>query len=1518
MTVSLVPEPLPARPACAAEDDRRAHASRVAAQFPDHAVAIVGMAGRFPDAPDLGTFWRNIRDGVESLLSFSDEDMAAAGVPAAVRRNPRFVPKGTVLDGAADFDAEFFGITAAEARIMDPQHRLLLECGWSALEHAGYAPGRIGSTVGVYAGASMNSYFVDSILRNRPAAEAAGGYQLMLGNDKDFIATRLSYKLDLRGPSMTVQTACSTSLVAVELACRALARRECDMALAGGVSATFPERAGYLFEEGMIFSPDGHCRPFDAEARGTRGGAGVGLVVLKRLAEALNDGDTIHAVIRGIAVNNDGAAKAGYTAPSIEGQIEAIAMAQALGDVDPATIGYVEAHGTGTTLGDPIEIAALTRSFRAGTDAVGYCHLGALKANIGHLDAAAGVAGLIKTVLCLKHATIPPLVNFRTPNPRLDLETSPFSASAEAHDWPAGETPRRAAISSFGIGGTNAHAVLEEAPSLPLAAKRRAEQLIVVSARSAAALSAAARGIGASLSGPEAPALAEAAFTTQTGRCAFAQRRFVVASDPQEAASALDRTAPGTVHEGGARRVAMMFTGQGSQRPGMGQALYDSEPVYRGALDHCAEILAPTLGGDIRDIVFRSGSEELAATRIAQPALFATEYALARLWQSWGVTPAAMIGHSIGEYVAAHLAGVFTLEDALAIVAERGRLMQAMPPGAMVSVALPAAALRQRMGEDLEIAAENAAELSVASGPVEAVAALISALEAEGIACQRLKTSHAFHSRMMEGALDELEAVVAQVPREAPRLPYISNLTGDWITPELATAPSYYARHLRSPVRFEAGIRTLAADPALFLLEVGPGRALATLAQETAPTARDRIAPSLPRAGESGEVSSLLEASGRMWCAGVTLDWSGLHGAAQPRRVPLPGYPFERKRFWLDPAPEPRQAGSADQSQPLTVPGGMQVSLPTWSALPGRTGSTKLDGTWLVLTENKALSEAIAAGLQEAGATGVVTAAPATTLREVAPGIWDVRLSEPGDLQQVLETCEAAPRGIISAIGLGSGADAARAAYDALIGVARCAERLRLARPLRVLAVTEGATAFLGEASANPDANLVAGPVLALNGEDDRLRVRHVDLDAGDPSSWASAIVAEALCEDSELLVALRGGRRWARRYEATSLLPATTPNLRPGAVVLIVGGLGGVGLALARQLMQAAGARVVVTGRRPLPPRDGWEAAIAADHDRAEILHRLIALEAGPGEIAVAALDATDRDGLRALIARISERWGPLDGVIHAAGVAGAGVFAVMQSEGQAEQTFAPKIGGLRALVDVLGDTELGFFAAMSSINAILPVPGASDYAAANAVLDGWVESAEVPAAWKRVLCVNWEGWADLGMAARRADAPTRQLLAPERAAEVLIALLGESAPRAVVTPYDLPGAMLAVKRGLTSRDAAPDPAALAADTPPEATTETVAGAEPSAALFETEDQIEIARIWIELLGVEPQGPDESFFELGGHSLVATRLLSRIEARRGVKLTLRDVFDAPTIRGLAERVQGAGTSAPEQEEFLI
>jgi acyl transferase domain-containing protein len=901
-------------------------------------IAIIGMAGRFPGAATVDAFWANLEAGVESITFFSEQEVEARDSFARSGRADYIRARG-VLKDVDLFDAAFFGYSPKEAEVMDPQHRIFLECAWEAMEDAGYDSEQVAGPIGVFAGQSLNTYLLANLCAHRgfidevTGAFQVGAYTVVLGNDKDYLTTRVCYKLNLRGPGVTVQSACSTSLVAISQACQSLLTFQTDMALAGGISISFPQKRGYLYQEGGMVSADGHCRSFDAAAGGTVFASGAAVVLLKRLEDAVADRDHVYAVIKSTALNNDGSLKVGYMAPSVERQAEVIATAHALAGISADDVGYVEAHGTGTPLGDPIEVEALTRAFRATTQAKGFCALGALKTNVGHMESAAGAAGLIKAALMLERRVMPASLHFTRPNAKIDFTQTPFFVNTERREWKS-KSPRRAGVSSFGVGGTNAHAVLEEAPAAPRSQHPRPFQPLVLSARSEAALDAAASRLAEHLKAHPDLALGDVAFTLQLGRRPFAVRRALACKDLPDAVVALG-SGRGSRANAAPREppVAFLFPGQGAQELGMGAQLYRTEPVFRAEIDACCERLKPELGFDLRERVFQDAQRNdaleaaLQQTSVTQPALFTIEYALARLWASWGVSPAAMIGHSVGEYVAACLAGVFSLEDGLSLVAARGRLIQALPPGAMLSIRLGEDEVRPLLGADLDLAASNGPVLCVASGSMEAIARLEESLTQRGTVHRRLKTSHAFHSRMMDPVLGPFTERVRKVLLSSPKIPFISSVTGTWITETEATDPQYWARHVRQTVAFAKGVRELQQAPERVLLEVGPGKTLATLARQSQPaTPPQDVVTSLAELNPPGdERQAILQALGRLWVNGVKPDWNALHREATPGRVRLPTYPFERKRFWVDPPPasasgaavEPAAAHAAPQDGEL-------------------------------------------------------------------------------------------------------------------------------------------------------------------------------------------------------------------------------------------------------------------------------------------------------------------------------------------------------------------------------------------------------------------------------------------------------------------------------------------------------------------------------------------------------------------------------------------------------------------------
>jgi acyl transferase domain-containing protein len=1339
-------------------------------------IAIVGMAGRFPGARDLRTFWANLRDGVESLVDFDDDALRAAGVPDAVLHDPLYVKRGAVLDDVEGFDAALFGFTPRDAAVLDPQHRHFLECAWAALEDAGHVPHEFGGTIGVYAGVGMGSYLAFNLLPD-PALMGSMGLFLVrhTGNDKDFLATRVSYELDLTGPSVNVQTACSTSLVAVHLAVQALLNGETDMALAGGATIELPHRRGYLYKEGEILSRDGRCRAFDASAGGTVFGSGVGIVVLRRLADALADGDTIRAVIRGSAINNDGASKVGYLAPSVDGQARAVAEALAVADVDPATIGYVEAHGTGTAIGDPIEVAALTQAYRAHTDRRQYCAIGSLKPNIGHLDTAAGVASLIKTVLALEHRQIPPTLHFRAPNPECRFESSPFFVNATLRDWTPIDGVRRAGVSSLGVGGTNAHLIVEEAPQVPARSARRRTQLLLVDARTTEAVQEAALDLAAHLESEPGLALADVAWTLQVGRRSMSRSLAIVADDAAAAAAALRACGPADVMEGardGVRReVAFMFAGGGAQYAGMGRALHAAEPVFREALDECLRLLAPKLDTDLAALLFPGPGEIEAAQRElerpsrALPALFAVQYAQARLWMSWGVRPSAMIGHSMGEYTAACLAGVLTLADALALVAFRGRLFERVPAGAMVSVPLAADALRPLLGDGLSLSAANAPGLSVAGGPVAAIDALVERLAGLGIESRRVHISVAAHSSMLDPFLDEFGRFVAGFALGSPSIPIVSNLTGTWLTDVQARDPGYWVRHLRDTVRFADGLATLALDADRVLLEVGPGRTLASLARAREDEVARRVAiTSMPHSEETGASASdaMLLAVGRLRAAGASIDWNAFHDGVARRRVPLPTYPFEHRRYWIDApaataAERAAPAGDVEAATPLED----RFHQPAWQPAPAPVppDASRARPRLLLLCGRGPLDAAMRAAATEV-AREVVIVEDGAAFETVSAGHFRIRVEERADharLFSALAAQGARPDAIVDLLDLREApADPEAEASDRPFAI-----RLALLQGLADADCAEdvawvAAAAHLhllpGDERIVPSRALALGVLTVAPQEWPGVRCTSVDVGLErvvDRDALARRVLAEATepattSRGAARIVALRGPDRLLRGFAPTRLAPAagSRPVLRAGGSYLITGGLGGVGLALAEHLLSAHGARVTLVGRRTAPGPD--------DPRRVRLDARAAA---GNGSAAWRYLqgDVADPERARAVVREAIEASGELDAAFHAAGVLDDAPLLDKSLQG-ARAVLGPKVAGTSALAAALDAlvpaTRACPLVLFGSISAYAGLAGQADYAAANAYLAAFAQQ-RARRAGRPTIAIAWPAWREVGMTA-------------------------------------------------------------------------------------------------------------------------------------------------------------------------
>ncbi len=1373
-------------------------------------IAIIGMALRVPGAGNVETFWQNLRAGREAIRTLSDDELLAAGESPERFNHPNYVRRTADLPDMEMFDAEFFGLSPKEAAIMDPQHRHFLECAWEAMEDAGRTPNTVAGPVGVFAGCGMGHYFYFNVCSNRQLVDQVGMFLLRhTGNDKDFLATRASFAFDLRGPSVNVQTACSTSLVAVHQACQSLLNGETDMALAGGVTIELPHRRGYMHQEGEILSPDGHCRAFDHRAGGTVFGSGAGVVILRRLADAIADGDIVHAVIKASAVNNDGASKAGYLAPSVTGQAEAIIEAHGLAGIEADTIQYVECHGTGTYLGDPIEIEAMTQAFRQTTSRTGFCRVGSVKSNIGHLDTAAGVVGLIKTTLALKHGEIPPTLGFEKPNPSIDFAGSPFIVNDRLTPWPQAAGPRRAAVNSLGVGGTNAHIVLEQAPLDTRAAANDAEpQVLLFSARSRKAAEQAAVRLGAALTAQPALSLADAAYTLHAGRKPFEHRCVVAAADRQDAIAVLGGAEPRRIFShtvlDAPSGATFLFPGGGAQHVGMARRLYEQDHAFRAIVDEGLAALPADAASELRAVWFednQAGRED-AARRFLRPALqlpaiLIVEVAIARLWMARGVKPAALVGHSMGENAAACIAGVLEYRDAVRLVRLRGELFETIAPGGMLSVPLSQQNLAAILPAELDIASVNAPELCVVSGLNGDLAAFQQTLAARGVEATRIAIDIAAHSRMLDGILPRFEAFLRGIRLSAPAIPMLSNRTGAWLTAAEATDPLYWTQHLRSSVLFGRNMALLSEDPGRVYIEVGPGRALSSLAKMQPGIAANQVIHSLPHPEEeTDDRLHFLTALGRVWAVGLPVDFEDGWSRQGARRVSLPTYPFQHQHYFIERAATERVAAAEEPL--LRLPDMADWGYrQTWrqSAADILIDAGRKPQSWLLFLDDGGVGATLAAQLRELG----------HDVRTVTSGDGFAKL---GRNDYVLGSADG------------------RAGYDALVAglledgpfpanivhlwlvthdswhrpessfFDRLQETgfyslLHLAQAMadtsingtHLTVVTNGMQRVGDEPLPLPGKATVLGPGLVIPKELPGVTVRLVDIDiptaaekktrrtpasllsqlsgakrdAG-PAPWLAPLWEELLASPGNEVVALRKGRRWVPTHVALPLQPAgEAPIFRDGGTYVITGGLGDLSMAIARALAGRHAAKLVLLGRTPLPSRDSWASyrRLHAGDDRASRgIAAIVELEALGADVLYLSADVGNPEEMADALALARKRFGAIHGVLHTAGVIDDALIPLKTFSGT-ENVLMPKVHGTAVLDQVLAGDALDFMVLFSSTSTDTAPAGQADYVAANAYLNAFAESRT--AAGRRTIAVHWGIWNEVGLAARAAGNGTR-----------------------------------------------------------------------------------------------------------------------------------------------------------------
>ena len=1503
-------------------------------------IAVIGMAGRFPDAPDIEQFGKNLQAGVESVTTLTDEKLLSAGVEPSLIQSPNYVKAGVLLDGVELFDARFFGYAPREAELMDPQHRVFLECAWEALEDAGYDPDGTGLRIGVFAGTGTNSYLQNNLVPSPHLMAPLNYLQKLMTTDNDFLSTRVSYKLNLKGPSLTVQTACSTSLVATHLACQSLLVGGCDMALAGGVSIKVPQGAGYLYQEGSTLSSDGRCRAFDASAQGMMPGCGVGIVVLKRLVDALEDGDHIRAVVRGSAINNDGAAKIGYTAPSIEGQANVIMHAQALAGVSADEITYVEAHGTGTALGDPIEVAALTKAFRRTSQRRGHCAIGSVKTNIGHLGAAAGIAGLIKVVLALESRKLPPSLNFRQANPAIDFANSPFYVQQKLEEWEPANGRRVAGVSSFGIGGTNAHAVLEEAPVIDPSGPSRPWQLLLLSAHTTTALDKMTKNLGEHLKNHPPSSLADVAYTLQRGRKVLPHRRILVCQSPEDAVTVLESLDPRRIksnHQEPAHRdVVFMFPGQGAQYPTMSLELYRTESEFQEQIDRCCELLKPYLSLDLRDILYpgdeqvESAAQKLKQTLLAQPAIFVIEYALAKLLMSWGVKPAALVGHSIGEYVAACLAGVFSLEDALALVAARGRLMQSLPGGSMLAVSAPADEIVPLLNERLSLAAVNSPSLCVVSGETEAVKDLEEELAKRGVNCRHLHTSHAFHSKMVDPILAKFAREVEQAHIHPPQIPIVSTVTGTWAQSGEMTTPGYWARNLRQTVRFSNCVQELMKDPDRILLEVGPGTTLGTCARQHPGGSGKRLVLSTIRhpQEQTSDVAFILNTLGRLWLANVEIDWSGFYKNERRHRVPLPTYPFERQRYWIAPSPEMHTIGLARRSSEKKSDIAEWFYVPSWkrAQLPessNGSGSSTHNMCSLVFLDEGGFGDKLVKQLQNTGQRVTLVKA-GTKFHRINEESFSINPGVKDDYHALWNELRAGGRPPSTIIHLWchtSGEEKLSIAdsyelfrnvgFNSLLFLTQAIGDHLSKEPIQIKVISNHLHEVTGEEILSPAKAILLGPCRVIPQEYPSIQCTNVDVGDRQPAdAYAQLLIKELAGKTTDGVVAYRGVHRWVQTIERVNLGKNSHPNprLREGGVYLITGGLGGMGLALAEYLAQSVRAKLVLISRTGLPDRDRWQHWLGTHGEQDDVsrkIRKVQSIENQGAKVLVVRADVADADQMKAALAQACDQFGQIHGVIHAAGIAGDRMTMLLKKPDVAARVMAPKVVGTPLLGQLLGEIKLDFFVLCSSLSAQLAGIGHVDYCAANAFLDAYAQKYQSE---KNAISVNWGTWQEVGMAVntqvpfylkKERERSLRLGILPEEGKEAFSRILGRSHPQVIVSPEDLTAVRPTSDRGgepLSVQETTKSSVDEPTHPRPDLSSDYVVPGNP------TEETI--AGIWQELLGVEKVGIHDNFFELGGHSLLATSLIARLKSVFPAELPVASLFENPTVHSLSEMVR--------------
>lgn len=1496
-------------------------------------IAIIGVSGRFPKAKNVEQLWKNLLNSVECVRFFTDEEILASGVSEEDLRDPGYVKSNIILEDVEYFDAKFFEVTPREAEVMDPQFRFALECAWEALEDAGCSPEKTTDPIGVFGGCYSSSYFLNNVYPQVQKGKFTNKLQADVAHDPDLFATHIAYKLNLTGPCMSIGTACSSSLVAIHVASQSLLNGECGVALVGGAFINPPLTLGYKSNIGSYESSDGRCKPFDADAKGAVAGSGAAFVVLKCLEDAIADKDQIYAVIKGSAVNNDGSAKIGFTAPSIEGQTNVVAEAISMSGVDIESIRYIETHGTGTILGDPIEVAALTRAFRKYTDKNQFCTIGSIKSNIGHMVHAAGVTGLIKASLAVKTKTIPATINFTKPNPNIDFKNSPFYVNNTLMKVEDNNLPFRAGISSLGIGGTNAHVIIEEPPKIHSKEETRDFQILTLSAKTEEALKEMSENLKDFLLQKEDLKIADAAFTLQKGRKDFDFRKFfLVPSDKSEAVKAINPnlgfSSKVLAQE---NNLVFLFSGGGTQYINMGKDLFESETLFREKILECAEIIKTAVNFDLIDIIYSSNnqtekSEILKQPRYALPALFSIEYALAELWMSWGIKPNALIGHSLGEYTAAHLAGVIELEDVLKLVCLRGELFHKLDKGAMLTASLSEQELKVYVSDDLDIAAINGPSRLVVSGAVEAINKLEQKLKADNIDCRILKIDTAGHSKMVESIIPELVGFFKNVTLKAPSIPYISNVSGTWITNEEATSPQYWAQHLRQTVRFSDGIREIFKKPNTIMMEVGPGNALSSFARLQMDIQKDHSVLNSMRHPnqEKNDLEFLLETLGKLWLKGINVDWDTFFSNENRKKISLPTYPFQRKRYWIEAEKDYKGIPSNTENNKIALQDWFYI--PTWQKMPQiksfeneADSSNERNKEILVFCDSYNLGEELSPYLEKSG-YNIKKVLAGSKFKKESNSIYTIDVHNQSDYTKLFESLkkdQLLPSKIIHLLNItGEGEDYQSDKYFAhssYLLLAKAIHQNNLTNPIEIYAIINKLEDVTGNDAVDINKSLITGPSKVIPYEFFNISFKIIDINKEVVSKEAfySNLSKEIIIPSEYYTVALRGKNRWVKDFLKVELPKAQKEklNIKSDGVYVVTGGLGGMGLTIAEYLSEYKATLILLT-RSNFPSEDLWEELAESKDSKEElsrILNKLVLFKSNKARVEVHSCELSNQEHVKKLFSDIKKKFGKISGIFHCAGVNDSAAIPETSNE-LTLKVFGPKVAGTKNVYSSIQNEKIDFFINCSSLSSVTSAINAVDYVSANAFLDAF--SNKYNSENMFVSSINWDIWEDVGMIKRNnledsiKKAGEDAYIYPDQGLEVFLRVLQSGLPQVLVSTRDF---SIIKEKNKIINDLS------IKETEEEEVKEIETAYDRpnlSSAYVEAQSETEkiLADIWQQVLRVSKIGIHDNFFELGGESLMGIQIIAKAR-KAGLIIQPKQMYTLPTIHELAKVVQ---RNAPE------